>query len=200
MKTREPESYASPMCFFARAHSAQRGVAMSEIAVVSSKRARLLERIEHEVGRQRRGDPPAHDAPREDIDHERHVNEGAPPGDVGEVRHPELIGPRRGELAINEIDSCRNRSRSCVGSISDSRPARIWSISASIRSRRRVSSASRSRGSVSLPSAIWRSRSNTSLRRDSAPTNERCSNVVSHWIACSAACVRSTCGSSEFGG
>ncbi len=64
---------------------------------------RLLERIEHEVGRQRRGDPPADDAPREDVDHERDVHEAAPGGDVGEVRHPELIRPRRGEVAIDEI-------------------------------------------------------------------------------------------------
>jgi hypothetical protein len=63
----------------------------------------LLERIEHEVGRERRGDPPADNAPREDIDHERHIDEAAPRGDVVEVRHPELVRPRRGELAIDEI-------------------------------------------------------------------------------------------------
>ena len=36
---------------------------------------RLLERVEHEVARQRRGDPPADNAPRENVDHEGHVTE-----------------------------------------------------------------------------------------------------------------------------
>ena len=64
---------------------------------------RLLERIEHEVGRQRRGDPPPDDAPREDVDHEGHIDEAAPGRHVGEVGDPELIRPRRGELAIDQI-------------------------------------------------------------------------------------------------
>ena len=39
----------------------------------------------------------------EDIDHERDIHEAFPRGDVGEVGDPELIGPRRGELAIDQI-------------------------------------------------------------------------------------------------
>jgi hypothetical protein len=63
----------------------------------------LFERIEDEVRAERRRDTPADDAPREDVDHERHVDEAAPRGHVGKVGDPELIRPRRGEPTIDEI-------------------------------------------------------------------------------------------------
>src|SRR5687767_5798253 len=63
----------------------------------------LLQRVEHEVGAQRTGHPPAHDAPREDVDDERHIDESAPRRDVREVRDPELIRARGHELSIHEI-------------------------------------------------------------------------------------------------
>ena len=72
---------------------------------------RLLKGIEHEVGRQRRRHPPPDDAPREDVDDERHVDEPAPRGHVGEVRDPELIGARRRELTLHQI-----RGRVAAGS------------------------------------------------------------------------------------
>src|SRR4030095_9793682 len=64
---------------------------------------RLLEGIQHKVGRQRRGDAPPDDAPREHVDPDRHVNKTAPRGHVGKIRDPELIRWRRGEVAIDEI-------------------------------------------------------------------------------------------------
>jgi hypothetical protein len=48
---------------------------------------RLLQRVEREVRAHRGVRAPAHDAPREHVDHERHVHEAGPCGDVGEVRH-----------------------------------------------------------------------------------------------------------------
>jgi hypothetical protein len=35
--------------------------------------------------------PPPHDPPCEDIDHERHIDEAVPRGDVRQIRDPELI-------------------------------------------------------------------------------------------------------------
>jgi hypothetical protein len=61
----------------------------------------LLQRIEYEVGAQRRGDTPADDAAREDVDHEGDVDEAGPRGDVRQVADPELIRSRRDEVAID---------------------------------------------------------------------------------------------------
>src|SRR5207248_9203674 len=64
---------------------------------------RLLERVEHEIGRQGRGDAPAGDASSKDVDHEGDVREAAPRRHVGEVGHPELIRPRRREVPIDQV-------------------------------------------------------------------------------------------------
>ena len=69
----------------------------------------LLERIEGEIGAQRTGHAPAHDPSRKDIDDESHVDEAAPGGDVGEVGHPQLVGPCRHELAVDEVRWPRRR-------------------------------------------------------------------------------------------
>ena len=45
----------------------------------------LLQGVEHEVRAHRGRHPPAHDAPREDVDHERHVGEPTPGRHVSEV-------------------------------------------------------------------------------------------------------------------
>ena len=52
----------------------------------------------------RAGDPPADDAPGIGVDHEGDVDKAGPGGDVGEVRHPERIGPSRLELAVHPIE------------------------------------------------------------------------------------------------
>ncbi len=46
---------------------------------------------------------PADNAPREDIDDERHVDKASPGRDGGEVRHPELIRTVRFALALHQI-------------------------------------------------------------------------------------------------
>ena len=68
----------------------------------------LLERIEGEIAAAN-GHAPAHDPSRKDIDDEGHVDEAAPGGDVGEVGHPQLVGPCRHELAVDEVRWPRRR-------------------------------------------------------------------------------------------
>src|SRR6185437_8620213 len=50
----------------------------------------LLERIQRQVAPQGARDAPADDPPGKDVDDERDIDEAAPRGDVGEIRHPEL--------------------------------------------------------------------------------------------------------------
>jgi hypothetical protein len=64
---------------------------------------RVLQRIEGQVTPERAGRAPAYDPAREHIDHERHVDKPAPGCHVGEVRHPQLIGACRRELARDQI-------------------------------------------------------------------------------------------------
>ena len=69
---------------------------------------RLLQRVEHKVSLHRTADPPADDAPCEDIDDEGHVHETLPGRDVGEVRHPQLVRTLRLELPVHPVQrACR---------------------------------------------------------------------------------------------
>ena len=84
---------------------------------------------------QRARHPPADDAAREDVDDERHVDEPRPGRHVGQVRHPQLVRPRRRELALH-ADRPAGR-RGLAGIVVRQRrprttPARpIWRISRS---------------------------------------------------------------------
>ena len=104
--------------------------------VVAAVVDRLLERIEHEVGPQRRRDAPADDAAREDVDDERDVDEAAPRRDVREVRDPELIRPRRGEVPVDQVGRAVGRRVAAASS---------WSTPARARRRRSPSSRIRRR-------------------------------------------------------
>lgn len=75
--------------------------------------ANHLERIQHEIGGQRRGDTPADDPTRKEVDHKGDVDDTAPRGDVGEIQDPELVRAHRGEVTIGEISVLR-RSRTSV--------------------------------------------------------------------------------------
>ena len=77
-------------------------------AVAAAVVDRLLERVQDEVGAQRRRDPPADDPPGEDVDDERDVDEATPGGDVGKVGDPELIRPGRGEAPLDQIGRPRS--------------------------------------------------------------------------------------------
>jgi hypothetical protein len=53
---------------------------------------RLVQRVEDEVGPERRGHPPADDPAREDVDHKGHVDEATPRRDI-RVSRPEHCSP-----------------------------------------------------------------------------------------------------------
>ncbi len=64
---------------------------------------RLFERIEGQIGPHRGTRAPPDDAPGEDIDDERDIHHPPPRRHVGEVGHPELVRPRRLEVALYQI-------------------------------------------------------------------------------------------------
>ena len=66
-------------------------------------RRRHLQRVEDQVGLQRRAHGPAHDPATEHVEHNREVEEGRPRRHVGDVGHPELIRRRRPEVPPHEI-------------------------------------------------------------------------------------------------
>lgn len=68
---------------------------------------RLLERIEDEVGAQRRRHAPADNPAREGVDDQRDVHKPAPRRDVREVGHPEFIRPGRREVPVDQIGGPR---------------------------------------------------------------------------------------------
>ncbi len=55
------------------------------------------------------GDPPADEAPGVGVDDEGDVDEAGPGGDVGEVRHPERVGPGRLELPVHPVEGTGRR-------------------------------------------------------------------------------------------
>ena len=64
---------------------------------------RLLEGVQHELRLQRGRHAPADDAPGEGVDDKRDVDKSAPGRDVREIGEPELIGPRRRGVPLDEI-------------------------------------------------------------------------------------------------
>ncbi len=64
---------------------------------------RLLQRVENEAGVSRAADPPADNAASVGVDHERHVDEARPGGDVRKVRDPQQVRARRPELAVDAV-------------------------------------------------------------------------------------------------
>ena len=66
-------------------------------------RERHVERVEDELGAQMRRHRPADDAPAPRVEHDGEVEEAGPRRDVGDVGDPELVGPGRREVAVDEI-------------------------------------------------------------------------------------------------
>jgi len=73
------------------------------IEVALPRPDRHLQCVQGEIGAKRPGGLPAHDEPAVDVDHERDVDEAGPGGDVGEVRDPQLVGPGRREVSLDQI-------------------------------------------------------------------------------------------------
>ncbi|EAA20200.1 hypothetical protein, partial [Plasmodium yoelii yoelii] len=68
----------------------------------------LLQCVQDEVGPHRMTDPPAHNAPGKHVNHEGHIQPALPGRDVGEVRHPQLIGTIHLELPVDPIQRARD--------------------------------------------------------------------------------------------
>ena len=78
---------------------------MDQIAEVLATTLRdgLIQRVEDEVGPQRRRHAPADDAAREDVDHEGDVDKTPPRRDIRKVGDPQLVRAGGGEVPIDEI-------------------------------------------------------------------------------------------------
>jgi hypothetical protein len=66
-------------------------------------RERHAQRVEVQIGAHVIGELPADDPAAEGVDDEAEEGQAFPAAQVGEVGDPQLIGPARGEVAIDEI-------------------------------------------------------------------------------------------------
>jgi hypothetical protein len=62
-----------------------------------------LQGVQRQGSPQRGGDPPADDHAGEGVDDKRHVGEPRPGGHVGQIRDPQAVGGRRGEVAVDQV-------------------------------------------------------------------------------------------------
>jgi site-specific recombinase XerD len=62
-----------------------------------------LERVEDHVGLHVRRDPPPDDAAGERVDDEAHIGHPRSRGHIGEVGHPQGVGPLGGEVAVDQV-------------------------------------------------------------------------------------------------
>ncbi len=76
---------------------------MNEVLFVGSSVKSLLQSIESKIASQRLRHTPSNDLPREDIRHERDVDEPRPGRDIRYVSHPKLVGAIGREVALHEI-------------------------------------------------------------------------------------------------
>lgn len=68
---------------------------------------RLLQRIKHEVRGHAPADAPADDTAGEHIHDEGDIQPALPSRDIGEIRHPKLIGAIGLELPIDQVQRAR---------------------------------------------------------------------------------------------
>ena len=71
----------------------------TDLAVVQ----RLLKRIQGKGRRKRIRHPPANNAAREGVDDKGHVGKAAPIRHIGQIRNPQGVRARRGEVPMNDI-------------------------------------------------------------------------------------------------
>ena len=64
---------------------------------------RHLKGVEHHLGAHVAGHSPADDLATEDVSDETDVGDAFPRGNVSQVRDPELVGCRSGEVAFDQI-------------------------------------------------------------------------------------------------
>jgi hypothetical protein len=83
---------------------------MHEAVEVPAVPDRHLQGVEGQIGPEGPGGLPAHDEPAVRVDDEGHVDEARPRRHVTEVVHPQLLGPGRGEVPVDEIGGLEERS------------------------------------------------------------------------------------------
>ena len=76
---------------------------------------RHVERVEHDLGRETLGHGPAHDAPAEDVEHDRDVEEAGPRVHVRDVGDPRLVGRGGSEVARHQVGGWSHARRSLRG-------------------------------------------------------------------------------------
>ena len=94
---------------------------VTDLAVVQ----RLLKRIQGKGRRKRTRHPPANNAAREGVDDKGHVGKAAPSRHIGQIRNPQGVRARRGEVPMNDI------RRSLYSLVRPSRyhtPAAAWPL------------------------------------------------------------------------
>src|SRR5271167_2095714 len=64
---------------------------------------RHVERLEHQLGAQIDLHCPAHDLAAEGVEHHRQIEKAGPGRNVSDIGHPQAIGPRGGEVALDQV-------------------------------------------------------------------------------------------------
>ena len=80
-----------------------------EVSPGLSEPQRHPERVEHERGAHVLSQLPAHDHPREHIDHEAEVGNALPAAQISEIANPQAIRRRRREVALDQISGPDSR-------------------------------------------------------------------------------------------
>ena len=78
-------------------------VGMVDDAARLALRDRHVQRLDDDVGLEAGGHRPADDATAPDIEHDGEVEEAGPGRHVGDVRDPELVRARGGEVALDQV-------------------------------------------------------------------------------------------------
>src|SRR5208283_1067801 len=95
-------------CFTAARAELDRGVLGALVGMMDNRAGaalpqRQVERLEHQLGAQMGLHRPPHDPAAEHVEHHREVEEPGPGWDVGDVGHPQAVGLRREEVALDQI-------------------------------------------------------------------------------------------------
>ncbi len=69
----------------------------------------LLQRIKHEIRSHRTAHTTTHDTTSKHINHEHHVQPALPSTDIGDVRHPQLVGAIGLELSVDPVQRADDR-------------------------------------------------------------------------------------------
>jgi hypothetical protein len=74
-----------------------------DVGTGAAVRERHPQRVEHEVGAHVAGELPTHHPAAEGVDDEGEEHQALPAAQIGEVGHPQLVGPAGGEVALDQV-------------------------------------------------------------------------------------------------